>query len=232
MYNYCDYRCEQCWYPWYQKHCPTYKKDKKRLLQHQLVGKDPYDMKVVLEDVKENLYETMQLIKRGAKKWGVDLDTLPPIKMPPKPRPRELTLCRQARHYTDLVHNFLQKWQDGHRFITEKLKSDRDDISWYHTLIPSKLYRAEISLWESKFEDKDSKKISLADAFTSAQITSRSIRISVEAWKNIYRTINDDRIIEYLKILKRIDTSIKKKFKIKGVLTPAEFCSLAKKSLY
>lgn len=230
MYNYCDYRCEQCWYPWYKKYCPTYKKDKERLLQHQLAGEDPDDMKIVLSDVKESLNETVQLIKQGAKKWGIDLDKSPPLKMPPKPKPKELTLCRRARHYTKLTHQFLEEWDKRSNLITEKLKSERDDISWYHTLIPAKLYRAEISLWEARFEDKDLKEINLEDASNSAQITLWSIKVSINAWKNIYQVIYNDAIIEYLKLLQKLKIGIKRKFKIKKVLTSTELYLLVKKS--
>lgn len=222
MYNYCDYRCEQCWYPWYKNHCPTYKNDKKRRLQHQLAGKDPDDMKVVLEDVKENFEETIKLIYKGAKKWGIDLNNLPPVKLPPKPKPKEMVIYRSAYRYFKLVRNFLEEWEVRDDPVKEKLKPAIDNISWYHTLIPAKLYRALTSLWESQFEDKDSKEISLEDAFFSAQITLRSINISIKAWKNIYQITNDDSVIKYLELLKKLSMAIKRKFKIRKILTPEE----------
>lgn len=222
MYNYCDYRCEQCWYPWYKEHCLNYKNDKKRLLRHELAGEDPYDIKIVFEDVKENLEEGIKYLYKGAKKWGIDLNNLLPAKLPPKPRPKEMVLYRQANHYCKLIHLFLENWGREDNFYKEKLEKEIDNISWYHTLIPAKLYRALVSLWESKFEDKFSKKISLEDAFFSAQITLRSVDISIKTWKDIYKAIKDDKIIKYLELLKKISISIKKKFKIGRVFSVEE----------
>lgn len=230
MYNYCDYRCEKCWYSWYRDHCPTFKSDKKRLLKHQISGEDPYDIKVVLKDVKENFDEAIKWLYREARKWGIDLDNLPPAKLPPKPKPKEMVIYRLAYRYFKLVRNFLEKWEIRDDFVKEKLELEIDNISWYHTLISAKLYRALTSLWESRFEDKDSKEISLEDAFSSGQITLRAINISMEAWKNIYQSVGNDEIINYLELLKRINDVIKRKFKIKKFLEPEELYQHLKKS--
>lgn len=57
--------------------CIICKEDVERIEKYEKEGKDPYDMKNVLNDVSENLATSMALIQTQAEEMGIDLDNIP-----------------------------------------------------------------------------------------------------------------------------------------------------------
>ncbi|MDZ7798262.1 MAG: hypothetical protein U5L76_01440 [Patescibacteria group bacterium] len=227
MYSYCDYRCEKCWYSWYKKYCPIYKKDKKRVIKHKLGGEDPYDLKNIFKDIKEDFKKSKNLLYKNAKKWEINLNKKDTVKQIPKPNSNHLKLYYKTKKYFNLVHNYFEEWED--KIIKPKLAEEIGNISCYHSLIAVKLFRTLNSLWESRFENEGENEISLKDAYYSGEIVLRGINISINSWKEIYKVIKDDRIIEFLGRLKAIEKEIKDKFKIKRILSCEEmYLSLEK----
>ena len=227
MYSYCDYCCEKCWYSWYKKYCPTYKKERERIIKHKLKGEDPYDLENIFEDMEKDFKESINLLDKNAKKQGIDLNKQDTVKQIPKTDPSNLSLYYKAKKYFNLVHNYFEEWEKD--INKPELAKEIKNISRYYSLITVKLHRALNSLCRSRFENKEKNEVTLKDAYYSSQIVLRGINISIDSWKKIYKVVKDDKIIEFLSSLKEIKKGIQNKFKIKKILTSEEmYLSLEK----
>jgi len=186
IFNYCDRWCEQCTMV---SHCRLYDDGQKRLQKHYERGKDPYDMEIVLKDMEEDMKETMQLLSKAAEEQGIDLDNLPDEDCD-SPDPKDCPLYIQAHNYSHLVHAFLDKLyksmeEEGTSFDSD-IFSCYEVISWYHALIPAKLYRALSSNMDHEIEE-ELKQISMEDASGSAKVAYLGLTRSIIALQIIYK---------------------------------------------
>ena len=74
VFNYCDRWCEKCRF---NDRCRVYDREKGMRERHEILGEDPDDMSVVMQDVGANLAETMEMLQQMAEEMGVDLDAEP-----------------------------------------------------------------------------------------------------------------------------------------------------------
>lgn len=164
IYNYCDRWCERCSL---SSRCLLSSREKKRLDEHRKKREDPYDWKIVMKDVEEDLKEALVLIRKAAKERGIDLETVPEMEYEP-PDPHRHPLFRTAEKYQKLAYKFLKKFrqiiQEEGIDLTKRIeivpspeketKSFQEiafcyeTILWYHTLILAKIYRALTSVRE------------------------------------------------------------------------------------
>jgi hypothetical protein len=212
IYNYCDKWCEKC--PLTKK-CFLYVKEQKQLAKHKEKGENPNDLNVVMQDIKESFTETFKMLRKGAKKYGIDIDALPKIESE-EHEPSAHPLMQSAKTYLKLAHSFLEKLrkiiqEEGVDLIerTEiipsalndigtlrQIVSSYDVISWYHTLISVKIHRA----LQGKMEADE---FSQTDADASAKIAYIGVMKSLEALKTIYnwnKDLQDDSLTLLAKV--------------------------------
>jgi hypothetical protein len=75
IYNYCDRWCERCSMT---EHCLLFYQDSIRRSKHLQKGEDPNDINIVIDDVEENIRDTLQMLQKGAAEMGIDLDKVDP----------------------------------------------------------------------------------------------------------------------------------------------------------
>lgn len=152
IYNYCDRWCERC--PMTDR-CFLYYQDSIRRTQHESQGENPYDMNIILEDVQQNLKETVDLLQREAAGMGIQISepAAEPEKPAPQKEPKRLThpLHVKAHHFANAVHKFLETLsseihtQKRKEVAPEELADAQECfeiLSWYHMQIAVKIDRA------------------------------------------------------------------------------------------
>lgn len=205
IYNYCDRWCEHC--PLSQR-CLLYARDQKRIEEHRKKGEDPHDWKIVMQDVKKSFEETIQLIQQSAKERGIDLEKLPAEEYKP-PDPTNHPLHKAAQRYLRMAQKFLKELRKSIRAEgidlskrIEVIPGAKEDvgtlreivtcyevISWYHTLISAKIYRA---LCQEKGErDRELAQAEQDDANGSAKVAYESLTRSIKALQRIYEWDED-----------------------------------------
>jgi len=201
IYNYCDRWCERCSLT---SKCFLYAKDQKRLEEHRRKGEDPYDWKIVMKDIKESFKETKELILKAAKEQGIDLENLPEEEYE-SPDPTGHPLYQRSHNYMHSARKFLKGLRKSIQAFgielperIEIIPSSMEDvetlkeivscyetISWYHTLISVKIYRALGSKME-KSADKELAETDIYDANGSAKVAHLGVVRSVTALQKVY----------------------------------------------
>ncbi|MBU4310334.1 hypothetical protein L6386_06915 [bacterium] len=229
IYNYCDRWCERCSLT---SKCFLYAKDQKRLAEHRRKGEDPYDWKIVMKDVAKSFKETKELILKTAKERGIDLENLPEEEYE-SPDPTGHPLYQRSHNYMDLARKFLERLRKSIQAFgielperIEIIPSSVEDvetlreivscheiISWYHTQISVKVYRALGSKME-KSEDKELDEIDIYDANGSAKIAYLGVVKSIVALQKVYHWNEDlqDDALTLLVEADRLRRMIDKKF--------------------
>ncbi|MCX5750332.1 MAG: hypothetical protein NT099_01470 [Candidatus Saganbacteria bacterium] len=204
IYSYCDRWCERCSQT---EKCSVYADGQKKTEEHRQKGEDPDNWEIVVQDMQEDIKKTMCLLHKAAKEEGMDLNDLS-ADAEDIPDPRNHPLCQKAGGYMSLVHNFLKqvrrKFDEKREAILEKskvlLSYEEDEVkvledmvfhyetlSWYHTLIPTKVYRALSSKMEGEQEsDPELVRISFDDANGSAKVVYSGLLRSIVALQRIY----------------------------------------------
>jgi hypothetical protein len=81
-FNWCDSWCERC--P-LREECPIVRAERQRRWVHEARGKDPDDLRVVLEDFDKDLSRTLELLRETAAQEGIDIDDIDTRDVPPTP---------------------------------------------------------------------------------------------------------------------------------------------------
>lgn len=208
-YNFCDRWCERC--PQKKRdRCKVYQDDLNRNLQHISNGKDPYDMTVALEDVKENFEKTKELIQKWAKEENVDLTQIDDSNYEEQRRKErqllEHPLYKLAVRYSKEANAFLKETFYDSQMVEPELIDDYETVSWYHTLLPTKVNRFLCDIYARDDEDD----FGLYDAVAQIEISRKSLLQSEKALKNILKEniIHRHKISELLDILQEIARQI------------------------
>ncbi|MGB9613349.1 MAG: hypothetical protein ACPL4K_04130 [Candidatus Margulisiibacteriota bacterium] len=229
IYNYCDRWCEHCSMT---SRCRVYADTERKKAEHIRKGEDPHDWNIVMQDVKEGFEETLQLLKKAAEEQGIDLESIPDEEYE-RPDPSEHPLNLHAKNYRRLAHEFLKKLREsieteGHELSEridiipspfDELKGFEDIsfccevISWYHTLVPSKIHRALCSKMKSAAAKNDELAgWDMEDANGSAKVAYDGITRSIIALQVIYKwnnSLQDEALqlmVEADRLRKGIDT--------------------------
>jgi len=128
-------------------------------------GKDPHDMKIVFEEISENLGKAMQMIAEDAKRMGLDLNDIPDD-YEELPKSETYPLYKLMRKYGDQVGKVIKQLSvipiDADVRLVEKAV---DALAHSQFYIGAKIARAFASRWE---ERKDPIREEAMDAKTSA----------------------------------------------------------------
>lgn len=144
-YNYCDRWCQRCLAT---KNCKVFKDEQKWRKKCIKEGKDPDSPEESFKEVANSMQQAIKLIYKGAKKWGID-----PQSLEPKNEEEFQEYCSQQEQKSNFIHAnplFLlsQECEDGlleflANFDSQEIESvpDLQTIQWYATLVPAKIYR-------------------------------------------------------------------------------------------
>jgi hypothetical protein len=188
--------------------------------------------------LSETLAETLELLKEGAKKWGIDLETLDSmedienLKAKDKAAENHL-LSRAAKRYVEIVDDW---FKERETLFFETVAAARERVSldetlevirWYQYFICAKVMRAvrgKVEEEEEKYDEFPS------DADGSAKIALIAIDRSIAAWAVIhhYSTGGAEGVMDIIAFLDSLRQAVEKAFpKARSFMRPG-FDSMAK----
>lgn len=160
--------------------CKICKEDIKRIDRYIKEGKDPYAWENVFKDIAKDLAETMKLLYEGAKKWGIDLDSLPDKEIPEPPRSDTYPIYRLVTKYSDGLRAIIKELEVVPiKTDTELLEKAVDVLAHSEHYIVAKIGRALSSRWRWKddpmMNDVHDDKTSALLAFIAIERNSRAL---------------------------------------------------------
>jgi len=149
-FNYCDRWCEKCNL---NSLCKVFQEGEKAKKEWLAAGKDPDTWEYVFESVSKSLQEAFVLLAKEAEKQGIDLEKIDYSEEEEQPKPKALRIYRLVREFSDTIQKTLKDLQVVTADTDQNLVlRDAEVLSYYSTLIPSKVYRAAMSKFR---EEKD-----------------------------------------------------------------------------
>jgi hypothetical protein len=201
IYNFCDRWCEKCKDT---EKCFLFAQEKQRRTRKLSSAQVNDDEEIFWDEIKHNLELTRRLIERELREEGLDPQEV--LKEAKKQKEWDDDADRRydrveclilAKKYLKEVHNFLENFhQNRFQFYQElgmeidfsDIKEEIETISWYHTLLPTKIWR---SLYEreslQREEDGELRRLMTKDLPKYFHLVKKCIQKSKMAWQNLLR---------------------------------------------
>lgn len=176
-FNFCDRWCEYCNLT---AICRVFKDEQKRKRKYLKKGKDPDSMESVFETLNNTFKKVRKMINKDAKKWGIDLKEIKKDKdlIPEDPQPEEFPLYQLMTKFSKELEKVITDLSIAAAELNnQELEKAIEVISYYHLLLPPKIYRAILS----KIEEEKDKDDTTFDSKTSAFIAVNSLTAIIEA---------------------------------------------------
>src|SRR5207253_3249442 len=117
----------------------------KQRKMHLMQGEDPDTLESMMADVHENFQETFELLHKGAKRFGIDLDNLPDVQEPEQLDLEGHPLYNQLKKWHHAVGKIARVAEAG---FQSWLKTEAgQDLLWYHSTLLVKTVRQLNSRW-------------------------------------------------------------------------------------
>ncbi len=220
IFNYCDRWCDRCRFT---EVCRLFYDEQRAMSRARRKGKDPDSFDTTLAMMDASFKRTTRLIKRWAKKEGIDLNEMvtPEVEAEVSrsrqshAQTREHPLCQAANSYREAAHALLKRLSplfdearenaieraqimdvQGEAATLAKVRDAFDAIAWDHTMLMVKTHRAMNSLAEAN-QDPDDKQFHLDDAAGTATVARKCLLRSRAALHVLYdwdKDLSDDMI--------------------------------------
>lgn len=219
IHNYCDRWCERCTQT---KHCAVYKMEQLNRKEGDNIN-EPLDAnnKQFWENLTLNMAATMEMLREGMEKWGIDLNEIPDVQP-------EKHIATEAEKLTKNYSYDVVKWLEGnHEYFKEiMLKESVDNeamvfavddaieiIHWYSMFIHVKTRRS-MHTQEELFEEKEDFEIRFHDNLGSAKIALISINRSMESFSFLHKYMpeKETEILHFLAQLSKSKKQIMKRW--------------------
>ncbi len=226
IYNYCDRWCDRC--PDKDK-CFLYAKEQQKNAEHIAKGEDIEDPEVILQDMKESFEETRLLIEKTMKARGItkkDLDKAD-LREQEEPDFQSNAVVKTAVKFLKVTRDFLNEFwyeqqktfgQFGLEVSLEDVRDEIETISWYHTILPSKIWRLLYEIHHSETEeDKELREMVNKDVPKFLTLVNKCIANSkraVELFDGKRRCFETERqkkrLKEMMELLEKIESGVRK----------------------
>ena len=216
IYNYCDRWCERC-------------PQTSRCLNFSISEEEFSDPET--RDIRNEAFwnklsgilgETLELLREGAKKWGIELETLDSLDDTENLKAKDVAaenhlLCRAAKRYSKMVEDW---FSEGKTFFFETAAAARegvdleeafDVIRWYQYFISAKIMRAVRGKVEEEEERCDEFP---SDSDGSAKIALIGMDRSIAAWAMIrhYDSHSAEKVPDIIAFLDHLRQAVEKAF--------------------
>jgi len=186
-YNFCDRWCERCPLETRMR-CSLYMDDVDRQVTNIAHGRDPDDLEIFEEDLQDQFNSLKEHIEPWmeeidiADDEGFELDQSDEDgweKMQQRHQQvRILPLLKVVQQYSHKTHEFLKANYYYKNGMNAETKFEFEPLSWYHTLLPAKMYRALCGLADY---NADGNEMELCDTIAQFEISKKSIQDSAFA---------------------------------------------------
>lgn len=194
-YNFCDRWCERCVHE-KQIRCKLYLDEFERKITRVAHGRDEDDLEMTKAVMDEQFKGLDEKLSEDTDRFGIDFDDFDIVEESDIDFVENNSLNAAAKSYYEKAHVFLEKVFYSDNAIGSKFKYDFETVSWYHVLLPVKLYRALSGFYEPAVEVD----ISLCDAVAQFEICKKAIKESIEA----LRRVKNDFIVYRVQIVELI----------------------------
>jgi len=216
IYNYCDRWCERCPQTF---HCLNFS-----ISEEEFSDPETRDIrnKAFWNKLSEIFAESLEILKEGAKKWGIEIETLVSEEDEENIKAKEVAtknhlVCRVAKRYSELAEGWLRR---NEILFFEMSTAAREGVSieeavevirWYQYFISAKIMRAVRGKIEEK-EERDDEFPSDSDG--SAKIALIAIDRSIAAWAVIQHDMTDDdkKVMDIIAFLDGLRQAVEKTF--------------------
>ena len=138
--------------------CPICGRIKRARQKHLDKGEDPDTMAAVFQDVGNVFKETLELLKKDAARFGIDLDKIKDMEENKSPEPSDFPLYNRAKIWRDGIYKIAEASDE---VSSAWLYSQAgEDLLWYANTLLAKIYRQLSNVWELK---NDKEKIEYID---------------------------------------------------------------------
>jgi len=208
-YLFCDRWCQRCPSNTQQR-CKSFLDEFDRRVTNIAHGRDPDDLTVREKDLKQQFMLVESCLDPWLTEGYFDFDDqddgVDEI-VEKRVRPLENhVLQRIARAYKEKTQMLLKEAYYGNHDLLPDEQYHYETIEWYHTLLPTKLYRALCGLYDTKAKEYD-----VGDAVAQLAICKKAIEQSERALRSVserYPQIRG-RVEELLPMLYRLFSRIK-----------------------
>ena len=214
IYNYCDRWCERC--PLTSR-CLNFS-----ISEEEFSDLETRDIrnKAFWNKLSEIFAESLEMLKEGAKKWGIEIETSVSAEDEENIKAKDVAakdhlLCRVAKRYIELVENWFGRRET---LFFEMAAAARERVSieeaievirWYQYFVGAKVMRAvRGNIEEEKCDEFPS------DSDGSAKIALIAIDRSIAAWAVIqhYITDGDKEVIDMIVFLDGLRQAVEETF--------------------
>jgi len=161
------------------KICGKIKKDRER---HIAKGKDPDSMEAALEDMGRNFAEIHTMLRKGAKRWGIDIDNLDTKNIKTESGPDEFPLWRKVMEWRKDISKLAEEAYEKLEAWPE-LEAGKD-LLWYANTITAKTYRQLSNRWNMDRENDEAEK---ADYYYTKDVLKQCFKIIKNSLKTILK---------------------------------------------
>src|SRR5688500_8259735 len=77
VYNYCVRWCDKCRF---NDRCRVYDSERAMMERHEILGEDPQDPEIMMQDVSSTFEHTLDLLRKMADEMGVDMQSAPALR--------------------------------------------------------------------------------------------------------------------------------------------------------
>lgn len=176
----------------------------KRRKYHLEKGEDPDSIESAMSDVHNSFEETFELLHKGAKKFGIDLNNLKEVEEEERPD-----------HETYPIYNHIFAWYKNILKLSKEassgyqvwLKSEAgQDLLWYPSILLVKTARQLDNIWEDQHGDDHAK----VDGEYVRYVLKESVSILKRALTNLANARSSQKVdfTFLLHDLKKIETEI------------------------
>lgn len=127
-YDFCNRWCEKCAKK-KRAMCKVYHEEFDKKLQHLANGRDPYDVNVMLDDLRKSIEGSIGAIDKWSKGEEVDLSDFGAREY--KESTRKHPLHQLAFEYLDQIRSFLTESYDENGYIEDSLFDSYETVHWY-----------------------------------------------------------------------------------------------------
>lgn len=182
-FNFCDRWCERCSLT---SPCRVYKdlyKTRKKFIKQ---SKDPDSLESAFETVGNTFRGINKMLKKDAKKWGIDIDNLKEEEifeeeLSLESELKKYPLYRLVSEYSKKIKDFLEELSYIALETNDEIIDNLEIINYYQLLLPAKIYRACIS----KEEEDEMENDTTMDSRTSGFIAIRGLKAIITSLSNL-----------------------------------------------
>lgn len=185
-------------------------------MDHYLKGEDPYNPDVFVKDLHDIFANTKNMVVKMAEEQGIDISDATSQDVP-EINPEEYVIYRLAYTYFTAAHAFIKELENSG--ITNSIREDFEDLTWYHTLIAAKTGRL-VSGFIDDFLDEE---LQAMEEKGTIGVIQKGITLSSEALHHMLNELPEQlyAISDLIDLLKRLEKQLKTDIRQKVVLDKA-----------